>query len=75
MAVDEQICFVLKCSWAVQWQDFSRVKALPWCVSFCFGLRRNITSQRKNASIKGCFALYQSVVLFLAKFVFEVCKR
>lgn len=38
-------------------------------VSFCSKLPRLITPQRRNVRIKGGFALYQFVVLFLEKFV------
>lgn len=60
----------------MQWSDFSMAhQALFLRVSFCFELVRSITSQTKNARIKGHSALSQSVVLFLEMFVFEVCQK
>lgn len=44
-------------------------------MSFCSGLVRNSTSPGKNARIQGYFTLYQSVVLLLEMFVFDVFQK
>lgn len=77
VGVEYNICFVVKIKLDhAQWYVFFMAQqALYLCVSFCLRLVRNITSRRKNARIKGCFALYQSVALFSEMFAFEVAKR
>lgn len=65
-------CNKMKWDWLY---DFSVVQVLFLCVQFCFGLVRNSTSPRKNAGIAGYFILYQSVVLFLEMFVFDVFQK
>ena len=68
MAVEEySICFAIKLS-GTDCMTFL-------CVQFCFGLVRNSTSPRKNAGTAGYFTLYQSVVLFLEMFVFDVFQK